>query len=135
MTPEEIRRKAEEILEKNFASVTGYGNHHYYKSTCIEAMVRFSDFLKAGEGKWIPVSERLPEIGENGWSEGIIVFDGKRVIDDVMMTIIKPRNSLDANKTIFRTGAFGYSYDSFEVKGVTHWQPLPPAPADNVKEK
>ncbi len=77
--------------------------------------------------KWISVDERLPEKRDcdknspSGFSNPIIVSDGHSVWDDAMAVFSE-------EETTYWIHRFGYDNDSYEVKKIAHWMPLPEPP-------
>ena len=67
-----------------------------------------------------------------GWSLPMIVFNGKRVIDDCTMRFEKPDKYLGEKEPeyTFWVHAFGYDNDCYEVENVTHWMMLPKKPIE-----
>ncbi|WP_259653332.1 DUF551 domain-containing protein [Klebsiella michiganensis] len=65
-------------------------------------------------GKWIPVSERMPE---NDESKPIAIFTGKCLGQGIFVA------TYDDN------GFFDF-WEGMEIFGVTHWMPLPAAPQE-----
>jgi hypothetical protein len=67
---------------------------------------------EAGQARWVPVSERLPEEGENA-----LVTHG----DDITIGWIDWADS---------AGAMWWTTDGPDEDGPTHWQPLPSPPEE-----
>lgn len=83
--------------------------------------------------EWIKISEQLPtkrdcdKDSKSGFSIPIIVSDGKEVWDDATACYNGSSYS-DKIEITYWVHRFGYDYDSFELKGITHWMPLPLPP-------
>lgn len=73
----------------------------------------FEEGKKSAErekGEWIPVSERLPEVDEDGFSEWVLVTT----------------KNLDKTVTMYdRLSANSWLTECFEGEKVLAWQPLP----------
>ena len=61
--------------------------------------------------KWIPVTERLPEVGQR-----ILVYSESKTIEMHITTCT------------YMAGRYGHKQFSRHVRNVTHWMPLPPCP-------
>lgn len=69
-------------------------------------------FIQTREaGKWIPVTERLPEEGER-----VLILDVLSEIDIDFLCDAHENEGL----------VWEHNWD---MSGITHWQPLPPAPS------
>lgn len=93
------------------------------------------EFETLDSNGWISVEDRLPEprdcdkFSSFGYSDKLIVFDGKEVIDDVRLVFhIEDGYSFNEEGSEMRhrflTHCFGYSNDQHEIEGVTHFQYL-----------
>lgn len=115
-------------IKEEYAKEIGYSdwdtcisNHPHYKVKYLydEVILRLLEQPLSTHHKWISVKDRLPEIRNNSYlSDGIIVCNDDGVFDDCRFT--------DDGRFIIH--ALGYDNDSYEVKNVTHWQPLPEPP-------
>lgn len=90
--------------------------------------------MKDMEAKdWILITQELPPKRQcdmncrSGYSNPIIVSDGKKVWDDV--TACYDYDAISEKTEIsFWVHNFGYSNDSYSLTGITHWMPLPEPP-------
>jgi hypothetical protein len=84
--------------------------------------------------EWIKLSDQPPtkrDCDKNdptGFSVPIIVSDGVGVWDDVTCEIRRKFTFGDELKLYFWVHRFGYDNDSYELKNITHWMPLPEPP-------
>ncbi len=84
--------------------------------------------------KWIDLDVESPPPRDcdkgsySGYSEKIIVTDGKNVWDDVRMVWYYDDTDDNKLKFHFASGVFGYGYDSQKLTNITHWMLLPKPP-------
>jgi len=84
----------------------------YKKATRIkiQELIEKINILEREKGEWIPVSERLPEVGEDGLSEWVLVT----------------LNSFGKIVTMYdRICHGGWLAEGFDGEEVLAWQPLP----------
>lgn len=74
--------------------------------------------------EWIPASECLPDSlpGYEGGEVEVLCWDGDRVVSGFWGPAVRERQKIDY---CFMTHPYG-SFDTVEVKGVTHWAPWEP---------
>ena len=65
--------------------------------------------------RWIPVTERLPELGK-----------------DVLVMVLFPSKEMRVGTLRHKCGCYTWYSDGYEYwfQAVTHWMPLPDAPKD-----
>lgn len=90
--------------------------------------VESSDVAPVVHGRWIPCSERLPELPDGKWCErAVIVCAGDRVMPMVYARSIVRGKAVERWKWVW-----DQIYDS--PQAITHWMPLPGAPDEKVLE-
>lgn len=83
--------------------------------------------------EWISVLNRQPPKrncdlnSSSGFSIPIIITDGKEVWDDAIAHFNGVMFSKEV-KVTYWIHRFGYDNDSYEVRNITHWMPLPEPP-------
>lgn len=107
-----IETKAREWAHKNWADTNDKGALNILERAYLAGA--------AEQARWIPVSERLPEIGVYVW---ILIGDN--------LTPFKGKRLHDGWSCFFADGQRDYSA---EIMQVMYWQPIAPLPPHPEKE-
>lgn len=83
----------------------------------VRKAMEFSASLAIQETKWIPVTERLPEVGEHNL---VLVYKGNGLVDIAFLKLVTTKGK-----------PWWFNYNWFqESQSITHWQTLPSPPSE-----
>jgi hypothetical protein len=120
-TPEELAEDhAFNIFAERYESLVSEDKHVY-----AEAVNAFLAGYQAAAPKWISVKDRLPEVGERGYSDDVLMLSehGMEVTHiEKVKRIVKWRGLEEVIETNNGT----------PIEDFTHWMPLPQPPKEEA---